>query len=254
MNRSGSKSGGVITTILCMTVGFALSACLASTPTESQPIQSPIKVIFYSPVHTPTPDVFAEHQKAKATLAAESTAYFQAQPPQPTPGPIVGPAAITDSLNSLALELPAGWYAATPSVNAYVGVMSIGSYNFFNTTEQTIPENGVFFDIQTAPLPVNTTFDQWVIEQRRQSLTPEPGATVTFIKSISPTQEIELAGMRGLFYESVADVDNSVWRSIYLAPRSGQIIVIGIRPFKEAAHQNYETAMAVLRTMKYLKK
>jgi len=183
----------------------------------------------------------------------QSPAYVDCKDPQTTPGPIVGPALLTDPVNRLSLELPPNWYGSVASGPPFppIAAVSISSYNFAGANEKTVPKDGVSLDIYSGTVAPGKSFDDWVTEQWKAALMPATDGTPAFFLSTSSLELIELGGMKSFSFDAITQTGEN-WRTIYLPRAGGLYIAISMRPINDTTRANTAVAMALLKTLKAL--
>ncbi len=251
-NQSKTVLSFIVIALCIIAVLVALLSAGGSTPRfASQPLQSPIRPTIDVRFDTPTPDFIAEKQKADATLAAEATAYFQAQPPQPTPGSVKGPTTIYDPINNVSLELPADWFAFIPptSPSVHLAALNISSYDLMTTDQKSVPEDGIIIDLTGDKLPATSSFEEWVQSQQKIALTAVDSATTAFFSETTSISPINLGNFRGLLFDAITQTKET-WRIIYLRLSEDKYLAITIRPLTDMTKENLEVAMRLLTTLK----
>lgn len=118
-----------------------------------------------------------------------------------------GPDCLIDDLRNISIKLPSGWYGE-------IGPVSINLYNYDNSLitydhgdPQNLPENHIKVEIYEIRLKQGQTIDEWVKEEKEQSIVVETKGLTT---TISENYGIILGKYEGLTYDSI---DTAGWNS-----------------------------------------
>jgi peptidase M23-like protein len=154
---------------------------------------------------------------------------------------VQGPAVITDELNGVSADLPAGWYAAVPTAGLF-GTTTFANYDMGHA-EDWLPAHSAHVllarmakvDVMALPLGARETLAQWV--ERRLTQGEMDGGQVAAGTRIP----YQIAGLRGLAYVSRLGLASKVEIALRWAP--GQVLLASIAPL-DTAH--LDAALAVI--------
>lgn len=196
----------------------------ATTPTVALPPATATHRAY--PPDRPFPGATATLSTPNATVMAAVTSFFATRNAGTTPLPLLSEGWVYDPLNHFKIQVPAGWYAYTPSAGAVSGVTRINNYS----SSQNEPPGWVTIQLSAGNLAPGQTLEQWMQAWRETRLQAEDRLVEITLTEPEP---IQIGAYHGFSYFGIPPADLefnvSTWE-IDLAAADGRIMVIGIKP------------------------
>ncbi len=180
--------------------GMLVSPTSTTMPTLISPLPTPV-LTPWPPDSTPSPDPALS----------------------PTPGSLLGPQTLYDSVSHFSLTLYSGWYASAPDPHV-ANVIDIANYNFYTTSR---PLDGISIQVQAGPLPSDKSFEQWLADYRVRETSPDNGA---FGVVLTDPQPYQLGRYEGVSYIATGQEGERVL-VIHILSGDGWIAVISLNPY-----------------------